>query len=76
MVGIKRSSYVSDVASDSSSSKVDAKARASRMAERLFWRVGVEENEELRPGNEAGLKVGGGRWAQGGLPRPRLGETA
>jgi hypothetical protein len=32
------------------------------MAERLVWREGaVVEKEELRPGNEPGLKVEGGR---------------
>jgi len=48
------------------------------MAERLVWREGavVVEKEELRPGKEPGLKLGGGRWAQEGLLRPRLGETA
>ena len=55
MEGIKRSSCVSDGVSDLSSSKVDAKALASRMAERLFWREGAVAEKELRPG----LKVGG-----------------
>jgi hypothetical protein len=32
------------------------------MAERLVWSEGaVVEKEELRPGNDPGLKVGGGR---------------